>query len=427
MKLRNWLSASTGSQFRRNFLKIARANIIAMALPIALAPLLTRLFMPADYAVLGVFTATVGLLASFATWRLDWMLPNARTIRMSASLAALSLLVLACVCALVAIVLTVLPQRVFDATPLKDIGWIAFLIPIALAAAGMRQTLSGWFVRQADLSAVSKATVLQSVGNSAVSLAAGTANLGSLGLVGATVAANWLGVGTLLRQAGLSFLFALKRVSRRSMRAACAKHGRSATWSTLVAVVNAASLSAPLLVLAHYYQAHEVGWYALMQRLVGAPAGALTSALGQSFWAQAAELARAKQVRELAGLYKKTTRRLLLACIPIAFVCMLGPLYVGRIFGEAEWSGAGYALLAMTPQFLGGMLFSPTNHLVVFDKQHVQLVADGIRLALVVLSIALAAYLEWGFISAVALSSFSFFLGHAVLFAVHLRIHKAYE
>ena len=65
-------------------------------------------------------------------------------------------------------------------------------------------------------------------------------------------------------------------------------------------------------------------------------------------------------------------------------LCVGGPLYVGPIFGQDEWATAGYVLRSLSPLVLGTLVFAPLNHLVVHRRQSWQLIADGLRLALVV-------------------------------------------
>lgn len=423
-KLAGIASTSTGSQFRRNFVKVARANVFALALPIAATPIMTRLFMPGDYGVLALFTSTLGLLVAFSTWRFDWVLPNAKTGTMAASLYAAGGLVLLGFCIAVALALLAVRLSGFESVLFRQLEGVIFLLPIMLAGAGLRQMFSGWFVRQGDLSAVSRATIAQSSANTLVGIGAGIAHLGAFGLVAAAVASTWAGIGALFRQAGWDLMANLRRVTPGSLRAAVRRHGRSASWSVLVAVVNALSLSTPILLLAYFYPPREIGWYALMQRLVGAPLGVLVSALGQSFWSQAAEYARVRQIEQLSRLYRKTTLRLLPVCIPVVIFCAAGPFLMGPILGRAEWEGAGYVLTALMPYFIGSLLFSPTNHLVVFDMQHMQLLVDSTRLLLVVASIGAAGYMNYGFLTAVALASLSSCIGHFLLFVAHQRVYK---
>ena len=394
-----------------------------MALPVLITPVLTRLYGPEDFGSLAVFAAFLSLSIAFSTWRFDWLIPNARTRASAASLFLVGLLCLVIACL---VITGLLSLGAFNWSSVGSLGALAFLLPVALFAGGVRSLLSGWFVRKGDLKHVGKATIAQAGANAAASLALGMVTPGAFGLLMASTLAAWSGIGTLLRHSWSGLRSSLAKVDVPLMGMTVARHGRNATWSTLVSVINAASLTAPVLVLSYFYSSKEVGWYSLMFRLLAAPIGALSSALGQSFWSRAAELARARRVADLSALYQKTTFRLGLAALPVVGVCMIGPYVVGPILGSKEWEEAGYILRAMMPLFVGTIMFSPTNHLVVLNRQVLQVLVDCIRLVLVVVSISLASFLGLSFIAAVGLTSVSSFIGHAALFLSHKKVHWEY-
>lgn len=407
------------SALRRNFLRAARGNAIALLLPIAVTPILTRLYAPADFATLGVFSAWLMLAAAVCTWRFDWVVPNARSRGVAAGLATAGAACTAIVSGVAAMVVVV--GCSFGTLPGT---WL--LLPVGVAGVGLLALISGWFIRCNDLTPASWATIARSSANMGVALAAGAARLGALGLVLAATAAAWAGAATMLRRAIASLWRPLRRTTARRIRSAVRKHLPNASWSTLVSLVNAASLHLPVIGFALLYAPREVGWYALMHRVVLAPLGVLAAALGGSFWAHAAEQARAGRIRRLAADYRRVTQRLALAALPVAAACLAGPLLVGPLLGEAEWGGAGWVLLAMTPLFVGSLVFSPTNHLVVLDRQRLQLVADTLRLAGTAVAIWMAHRLELGFVVAVAAVSAASFFGHAAVFLAHLGIHRGH-
>ena len=412
-----------GSQFRRNFIGVAQANALALVLPILATPLLSRLYTPDDFGALGVFVSILTFAQAFCTWRFDWSLPNARSRTMAANLMVLGLSVSVFFCIASSVILIFYSDTLLGALGFQ-IKYFEILLPLVIIASGGKLMFSSWFVRQGDLSIANRATVVQSVSNAGLSIAGGLAHLGGLGLIGSAVLSTAAGVVTMAKRSSGQLAGWLLRVTPFSLAVTARRFSREATWSTLVAVLNAVSLSAPLLLLAWYYSPRDIGWYALMFRLLAVPAAVFGSAISQSFWSVAAELARTRRVGELNHLYKKTTLRLGLFCIPLVLGCLAGPLFIGRLLGVAEWQGAGYVLQAMTPLLIGSLVFSPTNHLVVFSRQSLQTLVDGIRLLLVAGSIVLAGTLELGFITAVALSSFSSLASHAILLPLHLRIHR---
>lgn len=374
-----------------------------------------------------MFTSVQALLLAFCTWRFDWTVPNARTGRMAVSLFLLGGMVLVTVCVLLTFALFLATSVEWpEASLVANLGALIWFMPVALLGGGFRLLLSGWFVRQGDLSAVGRATIAQSLANISLSLAAGLGRLGAFGLLCALVVSGWTGIRALLLQAKDLLKRYLLRVTRRSLLVGWRLHIANASWSTAVAVVNALSLSAPVLILAHYYSPQEVGWYALMYRLVAAPTGALASALGQSFWSLAADYARSRRYRELALAYRRTTGKLALATIPLVLGCFTGPILMGSLLGD-RWADAGNVLVAMIPLFVGSIVFSPTNHLLVFNKQPIQLFVDGARFLLILLSIELASSLGYTFAAAVFFASVSSLIAHLLLYLVHRRIHLAHE
>lgn len=416
MRLKALLFPATCSPFRRNFTRVARANLVALLLPLLATPLLTRLYAPADYGLLAVFGAVLALFGAICTGRFDWVMPNAGSRGVAAGL-ALAGSAVAATATIASAAGVAIACWLAEASPL----W--WLLPAAIAGTGARSLLTGWFVRANDLAPTSRATISRSIANVTLSLAGGALQLGSFGLVFATVASTWTGIGTMVRRAGPPLWSAVRRSSLLRVRASMRPHLANASWSTVVSIMNAASLNMPLLLLAIFYDAREVGWYALMLRVVMAPMAVFAGALGSSFWAHAAEHARAGRRAQLAADYRRTTGRLALAGIPVALACLAGPLFVGPLLGEAEWSGAGWVLMAMTPLFLGSLIFSPTNHLVVLERQRLQLVTDGVRLGGTILVIGICHLMGAGFAMTVLVISCASFAGNACLYPIHRQVH----
>lgn len=415
------LLSASGSPLRRNFIRVARANVLAQALGLAASPILSRLYSPADFGVFALFVSVASLGVAVCTWRFDWSVPNARHPATAAALMVLGFLVLA-VSSLLSLCAVVAVDRVAPEW-LANLGSLSLLVPVFLVGAGTILMFEGWYVRANDLRLVSTARIAQSATNVVLAIGGGLLKLGPLGLVVATVVAGWVGIGR-LGLGAVQFWRERKRLTLIHLGAAFRRFRREATWSSLVAIVNAASFSAIVIVLTANYALHEVGWYTFMYRLAAAPITLVSASLGQSFWGTAADLARRRDVATLNALYRRTTRRLAWLAIPILIGCAAGPFVVGPLFGRDQWGPAGGVLLAMAPMLIGGALFSPTNHLVVLGRQSLQLAADMARLVLCVGAVLVCARLGFDVVTAVAAASIASFLGHAFLYYLHLRVHR---
>jgi O-antigen/teichoic acid export membrane protein len=443
-----WRDRAQRSRFGRNALTIVRANLLAQALPLLAAPLLTRLYGPADFGTLALFVATLGVIQAVANGRFDWSVPNARSSGMAAALVALGAGVLAVVTAAVVVVpwwLTrgamplpgALPVAICVAPAPPPPWWAAggighALLALSVLGGGLQQLVQAWHVRSAELSALGRAKVMQSVANVVVALlvAAAVAGLAwfpsspvdrALGLLVGVLAGAWFGLPMLWRRAA-GLQQALQRLTPRRLAVAWLRFRHEAAWSTLVTAVNTASFAVIPLLLARHWSVAEVGWYALMQRVALAPIGLVGSAVSQSFWAEAARLVREDRAA-LARLYRRSSWRLVWVAVPIAAAALAGPWLIGPLFG-AEWEGAGRVLAASVPMLIGQVVASPLSHLVVHGRQHWQAAWDLARIVALALTIEAAGRAGLGIVATVALLSWVMAAMYAALIALNLRALK---
>ena len=418
------VSHESGSRLRRNVIGLVKANSLSLALPFLASPLLTRLYQPEDFAVLAVFVSALTVLLSVVTFRFDYVLPNAVSDAQAASLFAAGMLVLLVGTAIISLALVTINLSVFsDYTLLLQVPHLVWLLSAGLFALGTANMLKSWFIWMGDLRPVGKSTISLAVCNVSASIGLGVLSFSVTGLVGAVVLSSTVGTLVLafiasqkLQQSFQSFRLSIFSATVKSFR-------NSAAVCMVSSLCSAAALTTPIFLLAWAYPPKEVGWFMLMHRLVAAPLGTLISALGQGFWSHAASMVRSGSYGALRADHLDVTRKLALLAMPTALFCLAGPFFVGPIFGRENWAGAGHVLLVMAPMFIGSLVFTPTNHLVVLKKKHFQIYTDLFIVCATIASVLLAVALDLGFLSAVALVSASSFVGHFLLFMVHLNVH----
>jgi O-antigen/teichoic acid export membrane protein len=130
---------------------------------------------------------------------------------------------------------------------------------------------------------------------------------------------------------------------------------RYGTWSALINI--------PLL-LAQFFSSGTVGIYSYATRLLGAPSGLYTGAVGQVYWQAASK----EDNREL----RKTTLRLmawtlLLACIPAIAIAVYGQEIFAVLFGNV-WREAGKVAQYLILWYVAGLFITPVS--VVLDVRN---------------------------------------------------------
>ena len=416
------LSTKTGSRFRQNFIKVARANIIAQMLPLLAMPLLTRLYSPSDFGAVVLFTSSLSLLLAISTWRFDWSVPNASSRIVASGLLLLGFIVLLFFSIITWLILWNGGLEWSFWNGFEILGSMLLFLPVAVMGGGVLQLLQSWYVREGDLTAVGQSKIIQGVGSTCVNLIGGFAGLGLLGLVAGVVASMWLGATTLVKQAS-GLRDSLVKLNFKRLFTIGLIYGKESTFSSAASLANTASLTAVPLLLAQYYNASEVGWYALMSRLAIAPVALFTTALGQSFWSEASVLIKHDK-EALRELYLVTTKRLAIASIPIVLISLLGPFYVGILFGQEEWAEAGYILAALFPFLAGQIVVSPLTHLIIHRKQHWQLVWDICRFLLITSIIVVMGLESFNIVITIFAISVVNFLMYGVIFYMNLKCYQ---
>src|SRR5256885_405341 len=96
-------STARPTAFARSVLTLASGTAAAQALLALSLPVLTRLYTPADYGALAVFSSTITVLLVLASLRFELAIPLPESDEDAASLLALSFLVLAGIAGAVAL------------------------------------------------------------------------------------------------------------------------------------------------------------------------------------------------------------------------------------------------------------------------------------------------------------------------------------
>ena len=413
---------SRPSKLWANFRLVLKANVASQLILLVAAPVLTRLYTPADFGVLALYTTIVAMIAAVATLRFDWLVPNTRTDRGAAALWLAGGLTLVAALAVVIVILSLPGAKTLFAGRYDALYTYRYFIPAGVAGLAVHQLFHGWYIRRSNLAPVSRTKVVQSISNVAASLVLGALALEAFGLTFAAVIGSWAGIAILLSHAD-GLLAALRGLSLSRVRRMARRWIGRAVVSALVAGLNTFSTNAMILFLALVYRSPELGLLAFTYRLIGAPIGMVAQALSQSFWAHSAELVRVRDYAGLRSEYLRMSALLSGLAAPICLACGGASFFVTVIFGE-KWDGMGEILIMLLPMICGMVVVSPTNHLVILNKQALQLFADLLRLGLVGLAAVLAALADLRFAHAVLLVSCGSLAGHLALFGIQVDQHR---
>lgn len=397
-------------EFSRGVLAIATGTGIAQIIVIASAPIVTRLYAPADYGVFSVATAIMTILIAVTCLRYEFAVPLPEADETAANVVALAFLVNIGMSAASFIVLGIAGASILTLLGAVALGPYVLLVSLSQLGGGAGTILINWAVRTKNFSEIAALRLTQAVALVTVQVGLGVVGLGAAGLLFGDVAGRISGSSRLARTAWRTNAAAFRRVSRAGIVTVARRYRRFPIFSSPSALLNALGLQIPLLSLVAFYGAAAGGRYALADRACSIPLALVAGAVGQVYLAEAARNARG-QPAAVRGLFLRTTRSLALIAIgPAALLALLAPLLAGPVFGPT-WSETGLFVAILAPMYFVAFVTAATGDtLYVLERLDLQLVREVVRLAFLGGAVPLAAVLGLSAIGAIALLSAAGFL-----------------
>jgi O-antigen/teichoic acid export membrane protein len=369
-------------------LKLITGTAIAQAISLFLAPVITRLYSPADF---GTFTFLISLAGGFgliATLRYEMAIMLPKRDEVAVNVVYLSFLIAIALCVLVA--LGVLSFNFFmppGEIITQTIHSGLYFIPIFILLIASGNIIQNWFNRKNDYRTLAWAKIINSGGNNIVTLALGFSGFGVFGLLlgnlsGLLLMSVLFVIGILANYKGLGQHFSFqeqKKLARKYLDLPLAN-----TPQMLIELVQIYGI---VFLLKTFYSPDVLGWYALSQRLLQAPLWLAGAALCQVYYKDASE--RFATDRDIRPLMKKTIKLSTLIVLPVLIIMVtIGPWLIGWVFGQA-WRESGVIARILAPWFFFDFIrYSISQTPLIIGKTRQMLMVSMIGALFMVTAIA---------------------------------------
>ncbi|AXY55322.1 polysaccharide biosynthesis protein [Acinetobacter chinensis] len=327
-------------------------------------PILTRLYTPEDYSVLGVYVAIVSIFAVISCLRFDIAIPIPENESDGKALLLLSLLSNIILTIILYIFLIISHPYIQKYKIIDQLSYWIWLIPLGVFVSGLYSALQYWTTRHKRFKDISQTRMTQAVLGNGVSLSTGLVWGGFWGLI----------LGQILNFSGGIFKLAadakkdLRKVKSASIKKTFHKYSKFPKYSTFEALANSSAIQLPLIVIAGFLAGSEVGYLMMAMKLLGVPMTLIGSSMSQVY------LSQAPHYYINGGLYDYTISILIkifkIIIIPFVLLALISSFIFDFIFG-IEWAGLGKYILIMIPWYFMQILSSPISmalHIVGFQK-----------------------------------------------------------
>jgi len=351
---------------------LGSGSFLTTGLSVLITPIMTRLYTPSDYGVLGIFAAVLTVITTVNSLRYEYAIPAPKDSETAAHLLVLTLS-LVCLSTVILSILLLLFGSYFVTTfNLQTLAPFFWLLLIGSLGIGTYQALNYWAIRKQDYATIASTRINQSISGILSKLFLGIIGIGSLGLVVGQLISNIAGVGSFVKKIRISDRDAFRSISFSGLKRAAREYRDFPIFSTPASLILNVSLQFPIFFISSFYGVKEVGWYTLAFQMLALPASLIGTSISYAFYGEAAKQ-RHNDPSALKALYINTIKKLSLVSIPlIGIIALLAPFIFPIIFGES-WLGAGVYALPLAIVAISDFITGPTNKLPVYGFNNWQL------------------------------------------------------
>ena len=326
------------SEFSRNVLTLMTGATIAQAIPIAISPILTRIYTPEDFGVLALFVAITAILGSIVNGRYELAIMLPKKDEDAINIFALGFII-TCFISLILLILVLVFNDYF--TKLlgnEEISFWLYFVPIAVFFTGIWNILNYFNNRKKQYKDIAKATIIKSILTAIVQLSVGFIKSGVTGLISGQIVSQ-LFANTKLFSNIIKDKLLLSRISKVKIIALAKRYKDFPRFSMPGALSNTVSSQLPSLFIPKIFTLTISGNFFLANKIVNLPASLISGSVSQVLLQNLTENKNKKL--ESLPLLINTLKKLIFIALPITIMgYILSPYIFPFLFGE-NWVISG--------------------------------------------------------------------------------------
>lgn len=362
-----------------NIAKLSSGTFIAQLIPLALTPVLTRMFTPQEFGVLALFASMATFISIVVTWGLEYAIILPKHEGRAYNLFVLSLAVISINTVIVCLLLALFAPFVSVFIYSVDTVYIIIFLACSIFLQGLFRTLNQYSIRLRKFNSIAYSTVLRSVFTNTMHVLSGFLSFGSLGLIGGNI------VGHITASASIA-------LGNQKILADYKKYFNPASWRRLLGrykafplhkmpseLMNNFSVQIPVYLLNAFFSKTEVGYYSLPQRILTLPTALIGASISQVYLKEVADCRNDSQ--KLGSLLSNVFNKLMLVgIVPFSILAFWSDYIFEYVFGS-EWIIAGEYAQIISPWLFLVFCVSPLSLIfTIREKQKEGFICNALLL-----------------------------------------------
>lgn len=370
----------------KNVFILIGSSGIAQAIPIAISPVLTRLYSPEEFGKFALYASIVAIFSVIATARYEQAIHLPKYRRDAMHIVILSIIVTIIISCIVLIVILMFDFEIKRLMINTGTSEFLYWIPCSIMVIGIYQTLYYWENRKASYIRIALSRTLQSSTSGLGQVSAGYMTVSAGGLIGGQLLAQAISMVYLIKTGYSEDEKILKKIKRNKIIAMAKRYKKFPQYMIFGHMLNTISGYMPLFVIGSLYGPAVAGLYSLAQRVTITPLSLIGGAIGDVYRSEASN--KYRESGNCLELFKFTVIRLsIVSIILILPIYFWGAEVFNFVFGP-NWSGAGDIASLLSVMIFFQCISSPTSETVLLGGlMKLDLAWQLLRLCLSVLAL----------------------------------------
>lgn len=399
------------SEFTKNVLTLMTGTTIAQAIPIAISPILTRIYTPEDFGVFALYMGIAAIISVIATGRYEMAIVLPKEEEDVKSIVKLIMILLSTVTFITFLIVFFFNQTITNLFENPEISnWLYFL-PISIFLVGLYQVYNYLLIREKNFKRLSTNKVIVSTTNVTTQLGYGFVFSNGFGLLFGNMIGYIISIYFIIKSKVVNKYFHFKDSSIKNV---AKEYQNFPKYDVPSVLVNVVANQLPLLALGKFFGLGVVGFYSLMYKVLMMPISLISSTVLDVFKQRATE--DYNKYGNCKDIYIKTFKSLgLLGIVPFTVLGIFAPEIFAFVFGE-KWKVAGEFAQIITPMLFLKFIINPLSYtFYVASKQKIDLYGQILLLFITIVAI----YIGLQFNNEkIVLITFS--LGYSIIYFIYL-------
>lgn len=351
---------------------------IAQAIPIAISPILTRIYTPEDFGLFALFIAIASIFGSIANGRYELAIMLPKKDEDAINIFALGFLI-TLVLSLVLFLLVILFHDYFVMLLNNDaIGLWLYFVPIAVFFIGLFNVLNYFNTRKKNYKDIANATIVKSIVLAIVQLSIGFMKQGASGLISGQILSQMFANLRLLKNIIKDKLL-ISKISKVKIIALAKRYKDFPKFSMWAILANTLSFHLTNILISSFFSIATLGFYSLVQRLLGMPSALIGNSIGQVFFQQATK--EKQETGKAINAFNTTVKKLIIIGLPsFGILFFIVEDLFAFVFGE-EWRIAGVYAQIVIPLFFVRFVVATVSAIdTIMERQNIFLLFNMILL-----------------------------------------------